>query len=160
MADEADLAWLRLPPPPQEPKVEMESTPSQEPKVEVKVEVMTKEKPKPDRIPRVDEKLKHELNRVEWLRVKSGAGHSPRVFSKPERGIRLPPSRSNWVDEPPTKPSHLPKDDLKRPRRFDETSGERPKKHPPRSGSPPPKGIRLFKGNLAKGKGPNKPRPQ
>jgi len=139
MADEADLAWLRLPPPPpQEPKVEMESTPSQEPKVNVE---LTMKKPKPDRNPRVGGKLKHESNREERLRadVKSGADHSPRVFLKLERKIRLLPSGSNWVDEPPTRPSHLLKDS-KRPRRFDETTPKRGKS-PPHPGSPLPGGI-------------------
>ena len=115
MADEADLAWLRLPPPPREPKVEMESTPSQEP--EVKMEPMTKEKPKPDRNPRVDKKPKNDSNWEERPRVdvKSGADHNSRVFLKPERKIRLWPSRSNWVDsesELPNKPSQPPKEDL------------------------------------------------
>ena len=36
MADEADLAWLRLPPPPRKPEIGPTSMPSQEPKVKVK----------------------------------------------------------------------------------------------------------------------------
>ena len=80
MADEADLAWLRLPPPPREPKVAMEPTPSQEP--EVKMEPMTKEKPKPDKNSRIDAKPKHESNREGQPRmnVNSGADHNARVF--------------------------------------------------------------------------------
>ena len=163
MADEADLAWLRLPPPPQELKVEMESTPPHEPKV--KVEPMTKKpKPNPDRSPRVDEEFKRESNREERPRVdvKSGADHSPRVFLKPEYKIRLRPSRSNRMSGLPTEPSHLPKEDSKSPMHFDETTSERPKrgKFPPGPGSLPPKGIRLFKGNLVKKKGPDKPQPR
>jgi len=34
MVDEADLAWLRLPPPPQEPRVELDSAPSQKPRID------------------------------------------------------------------------------------------------------------------------------
>ena len=36
MADEADLAWLRLPPPLREPEIALKSIPSQESKVKVK----------------------------------------------------------------------------------------------------------------------------
>ena len=80
MADEADLAWLRLPPPPREQKIQMESTPSQKP--EVKMEPMTKEKPKLDQNPRVDRKLReHELNREERPRVdvEPDGDHNPRI---------------------------------------------------------------------------------
>jgi hypothetical protein len=80
MADDADLAWLRLPPPPRESKKELESSLSQQP--EVKVEPMAEAKPNVDRNPRVYGKLKYEAH--PW------------------------PQKSNWVDgdDPPDELQH------------------------------------------------------
>ena len=48
MADEADLAWMRLPPPPRGPGVEVGSPPSQEPRGKVELVV--------DTVPKVDQR--------------------------------------------------------------------------------------------------------
>ena len=105
MADEADLAWLRLPPPPQEPKVETEYKPQRG--STVKAEPIT-EKQEPDRDLRVDKKLKHEPNRVNRVdlpkglqyhltselepEAKSDLGHD-QALPEPERKVRPRPSR-------------------------------------------------------------------
>ena len=84
-------------------------------------------------------------------------------FLKPEHKIHLWPSISNWVESEiglPTKPSHLPTEDLERPTRFDETTGEGLKRGKSRPGSPPPKGIRLVQGSPVKTKGPDKSQKQ
>jgi len=58
MADEADLAWLRLPPPPPESILVMKSIPSQGPEMNSVAE----KNPKLDQHPQVDEKLKYDSN--------------------------------------------------------------------------------------------------
>ena len=58
MADETDLAWLMLPAPPQEPKVDAESPLSQEPKG--KVELVTDSAQMVDQNPQTSGKQKPE----------------------------------------------------------------------------------------------------
>ena len=85
MAEEADIAWLTLPPP-QKPKPQRGSP--------VKVEPMT-EKQKPDRDPRVDEKLKHESNPVNCVGphpTKADMGHG-QALPQPERKVHPRPSK-------------------------------------------------------------------
>jgi len=150
MADEADLAWLRLPPPPQEPRVELDSTLSQKPEA----------KSKPDQNPRVDGKLekygpswvddgdppdelqyrpmdgtpelqvelKPEVEDGPKVWVKSQVGQTPQVHVNPKDNVCLWSPRPALVDEPPSQPNRRPKENPKRPRRSDETTGERPRR--------------------------------
>ena len=163
MADEADLAWLRLPPPPQEPNVVMEPTPSQEP--EVKMEPMAKEKPKPDKNPQVDTEPKHESNREGRPRVNvnSGADHNPRVFFETgaqNSSVALDIKLGGVGGRTTYQTQSSPNRGLRETRCFDGTAGEGLKRGKSRPGLPPPKGIRLFKGSLTKKKEPDKPQPQ
>lgn len=63
MADEADLAWLRLPPPTDNLKVHPKSTPSQEPNVEAKSAGETTTEMNQN--PRVEQPPKYESSRVD-----------------------------------------------------------------------------------------------
>ena len=165
MADEADLAWLRLPPPPQEPKVTV------------------KPMPKPDRIPRADEELKHESTRVDSadppdelqrcptsepqvdlklrteertkLKVESDVDYSPQFFLKLEYTVCPSLSRSSSASKPPNQRDHPLEEDSKRLGYSNEMTGERLQGVFPRP--PPPNGILLFKGNLVKNRGSGKP---
>lgn len=63
MADEADLAWLRLPPPPQELKVDRESTPLQ--KLQVKAKARVETEPELDQCSRAEGTLKDKSDRMD-----------------------------------------------------------------------------------------------
>jgi len=83
MADEADLAWLRLPPPPREPGVEPEPQPS--PVSKVKVKPMAETKQGVDKNTKVSRKPNHtvhtwsqESNRVGSFNLPGKPQHRPR----------------------------------------------------------------------------------
>ena len=183
MADEADLAWLRLPPPPLEPGVDLESPLSQEPKMP-----MADRKPEVDQDPRAYEKSKHAAHpcpqRANWV-----DGDDPPEEHRPEEGVPEVESKPMVEEHPKTKmkevgenhqvrmksmrtarPYHLGSDrtggpphpeDLRKPRRFSGTADERPQRGelPPRSGPPALKGVRLFKGSMV-GRGFGEPHPK
>ena len=157
MADEADLAWLRLPPPQQSPRVERACVPLQKP--DVKAKTMAGTEQKPDQIPRVNGKLKYESNWVDGGdppdELQYHSTPKPQVDPKPRVEEQQKAETRSQVSEPPSQPIRPPK---KGYRRFDETAGERPQRRefPPRPSSPPLEGIRLFKGSLAEGR-PGKP---
>ena len=182
MADEADLAWLRLPPPP----VELESPLSQEPKEDQNPGVHGKLKyaanPWPQRSNRADgedqsdEHLpeegapeltvepRSEAEEQPKVEMKSEADKKPQVHVKPMRPVRRCPMRSNSTGEPPNQLKHRPSDrpprnfahseDSKRPSRFGGTPDERLQTGglPSRSTPPALNGVRLFKGSLVRGK--------
>jgi hypothetical protein len=160
MADEADLAWLRLPPP-RDPKMGPESSPSQVP--EVKAEV----KSKMDRSPRVHD-LKEGVSEFEVgpepeaekrrkLGMKVEAVQNPQVCMGLKGENSLWPTRSNWVDDRPNKPKEHPGEeaqrspshfgDLKRTKRFDGATGEKPQRRevPPHSGLSAQRDVRPLK---------------
>jgi len=105
MADEADLAWLRLPPPPQEPRIELDSALSQK--------------------SRIDEEPKH---RPSWV----DDGDSPdEIQHRPKEGMLEPRvGLEPKVEEGPrvgmkSRVDQNPQEESKRPGRSDETTDER-----------------------------------
>ena len=132
MADEADLAWLRLPPPPQEPRVELESQPSQEPKADQNPRVYGKLKyaahpwpqesnwvdgdDPPDEhrleegVPELKVEPKSEVEEQPKVEMKSEVDKAPKIRVKPTRTVRPYPIDSNWTDEPPSQLKYRPRD--------------------------------------------------
>ena len=176
MADEADLAWLRLPPPSPKPVVKLESPPSQEPKVD--------RNPRPygelrsrgsdwvdDDDPTDERRPKEEEAEGEPREMRSEADRDPQTRVKRTRTVRSYPLRSERTDEPPNQLKHRSRDrppwnsarseDPKKPRRFGGTTGDKLQREEPPSRSSPPvlNGVKLFKGSLAGG-GFGKPPPK
>lgn len=87
MADEADLAWLRLPPPLQKPRVELDSPPSRE--------------TKSDRNPPVYRGSKHAAH--QWPQRSNGVdGNDPPDEDRPEEGtLELKVEPRSGAEEPP-----------------------------------------------------------
>ena len=132
MADEADLAWLKLPPPPQELKVEIPAPQSQEPKADQNLRAYGRLKyaahPWPQRSNWVDGDDPSDGNRLEEgapelkveprseaeeppkVEVKPEMDNNPQVHVKPARTVRLYPLRSNRTDEPPNQLKYRPRD--------------------------------------------------
>ena len=132
MADEADLAWLRLPPPPPEPVVKLESPPTQKPKADqnprphggLKCETYPRPQgpsrvggdgppdehcpkeevpePKVEPRPKVEEEPKAE--------TRSEVDGDPQVHVKPTHAVRPYPPRLDWTGEPPNQHKHRPRD--------------------------------------------------
>lgn len=203
-ADDADLAWLRLPPPPQEPTVKLESPPSQD--FKAKANEMENTKPEADQVRSklmydartqlqkpnwVDsdnppDKLLYRHERTSELKVEpkpevagrpkakmgSKVDKNPQAPVKPFRTVRPRPQRSNRIDEPPNQLNHRPKDeslpnsaypeDPKKPRSFDQTADEKPRRGESScSNSPTLKDTQRFNGYLVEeGLGEPCPKPE
>ena len=132
MADEADLAWLRLPPPPRESRVELESPLSQEPKADQNPRVYGKlrctTQPWPQKLnwadagdPPDEHRLKEgvpglkvdpisEVEELPKVETKSEVGRNPQAPVEPMRTVRPHPMRSDWTDEPPNQLKRRPRD--------------------------------------------------
>ena len=165
MADEADLAWLRLPPP-REPKMGPESSPSQMPEVKAEVKSKTDRSPRvydlKEGVPEFEIGPEPEAEKRRKLGMKLEAVQNPQVYMKLKGEIPLWPTRSNLVDDRPNQPKDHPGEDtqrspshfgdLKRTECFDGATGEKLQRRdaPPHSGLSAQGDTRPLKRGLGK----------
>ena len=165
MADEADLAWLRLPPP-REPKMGPESSPSQVPEVKAEVKSKTDRSPRvydlKEGVPEFEIGPEPEAEKRRKLGMKLEAVQNPQVYMELKGKIPLWPTRSNLVDDRSNQPKDHPEEDtqrspshfgdLKRTECFDGATGEKPQRRdaPPHSGLSAQRDTRPLKRGLGK----------